>query len=121
METLWQDVRFGFRSLATNPAFTLGAMHSLALGIGANTAIFTVTQAAVWAICWLLNGEAGCCGRSGRRSLWCSTAVNRKIILHIKPYGSISDVVETNHRAWRLTPRRLISGKPSPIERRLHF
>jgi len=45
METLRQDVRFGFRSLAAKPAFTLVAMLSLALGIGANTAIFTVTNA----------------------------------------------------------------------------
>ena len=45
METLWQDVKFGFRSLTANPAFTLVAMLSLALGIGANTAIFTVNNA----------------------------------------------------------------------------
>ena len=42
METVLQDVRYGLRMLFRNPAFTLVAVLSLALGIGANTTIFTL-------------------------------------------------------------------------------
>jgi len=45
VETLWQDLKFGLRLLRFSPAFEAAAILSLALGIGANTAIFQLLDA----------------------------------------------------------------------------
>src|ERR1700720_3059614 len=45
LETVWHDILYSLRGMAKNPAFAITAVLILALGIGGNTAIFTVIRA----------------------------------------------------------------------------
>jgi predicted permease len=57
LETLWQDSCYGLQMLGRNPGFTAVAVLSLALGIGANTAIFSLMDATLFKMLPVQNPE----------------------------------------------------------------
>ena len=48
LETAWQDVRYGARMLLKNPGFSLVAVLSIAIGVGANTAMFSIADGLIF-------------------------------------------------------------------------
>jgi putative ABC transport system permease protein len=57
LEALWRDVRFGFRTLRRSTGYTCAAVGVLALGIGANTALFSVVRGVLLAPLPFANGD----------------------------------------------------------------
>ena len=79
VESIWQDIRYGLRQLFRSPGFTLTAVLTLALGIGANTAIFTLVHAVMLKQLPIANphelyrigeGEYYCCEWGGLEGSW---------------------------------------------------
>src|SRR6201996_3010797 len=78
-ESMWQDVRYGIRQLLRNPGFSIVALLTLALGIGANTAIFTLVHAVMLKqlpiadpqhLYRIGEGEFYCCEWGGLQGSW---------------------------------------------------
>jgi predicted permease len=78
-EFLWQDIRYGMRQLLRNPGFSAVALVTLALGIGANTAIFTLVHAVMLkqlpiahpqTLYRVGEGEYYCCEWGGLEGSW---------------------------------------------------
>src|SRR4051812_46762605 len=74
LENLFQDLRYGARMLVKTPVFTIVAVLTLALGIGANTAIFSLVNALLLRplpfrdagrLVWITNPEASSAGVPG--------------------------------------------------------
>src|SRR5262245_45444126 len=74
METLFHDLRFGFRRLIKTPGFAIIAILSLALGIGANTAIFSLVNMILFRQLPVANPEAvvsvSAVGKEGQLAAW---------------------------------------------------
>ncbi len=78
-ESVWQDVRYGLRQIRRNPGFSIVALVTLALGIGANTAIFTLVHAVMLrelpiahpeTLYRVGEGEGYCCEWGGLEGSW---------------------------------------------------
>src|SRR5581483_6521898 len=115
----WSDLRFGLRQLRLNPMFTIVAVLSLALGIGANTAIFELIDAIRLRSLPVKNPEQLAYldyAKNSRRSGWWSTrsanfpSANWESIRHHQE--AFSDVI-----AWSAKPFNVVpEGKARYVE-----
>ena len=108
MGTFWQDLRYGARSLTRTPAFTAVAILTLALGIGANAAIFSVTRAVLLAPLPYADPERTVAIWS-RWTGWDKTWVSEAELLDYRGARSLRDV-----GAWSTTQANLTGANAEP-------
>ena len=107
IETLWQDLRYGFRLLLKTPGFTFIAVLTLTLGIGANTAIFSVVNAVLLQPLPYANADELVIfyNTEGGDTRWPLSPVN---YLSLKSRNSVfTDVAALSNKGW---PANLTGG-----------
>src|SRR6478672_10379986 len=83
LEATWLDFHFALRQLLKSPAFTAAAVGILALGIGVNAAVFTVTNAVLFRGFRLVNGN------------------DRIVYIHCERNGQYSGVSYPDFHDWK--------------------
>jgi predicted permease len=120
LDSIAQDVRYAVRTLRRSPGFTATAVLSLTLGIGANTAIFSLIDAVMWrtlpirdpAGLWLIGGES-----STYRDTWNGSTyqqfqtMNDNQVADIAAYAPVRLNVRLDGRLEPTAEGQLVSGK----------
>ncbi|MES1260243.1 MAG: ABC transporter permease, partial [Acidobacteriota bacterium] len=130
IETLFRDIRYALRTLRKNPGFTAVAAATLALGIGVNATVFTVTKAALFAgfplvdrndrILYLSSGR-GCCvsypdfedWRAQAKSFAGMAAVHGalRIVSDKSGFAESYDVTEVSADTFRVVGQQPVLGR----------
>jgi len=112
LESIWQDLKHGARLLRLNPGFTIVAVLSLALGIGANTAIFQLLDAVRMRLLPVKNPEqlvevrySGKASRSGRFDSRRPILTNAQWEMLRAQHEPFSGVFAWSARRFNLAPR----------------
>jgi putative ABC transport system permease protein len=118
MQSFWQDLRFAARMLVKNPGFSLAAILTLALGIGGNTAIFTITSAVLLrslpyeAPQQLVVLDAQ---QKDQQSRCCTLGWTDLVRGHNKSFSSVAVAAsDTFNLTGRGEPQQIVAGRVSP-------
>ncbi len=110
---MWKDIRYGLRSLIKHPTFTVVCVGTLALGIGANTAIFTVVNAVVLRPLPFQDAER-------LAMIWTTRDTNQEQPLSFADYNDLKNQTKTFSAVGAASPLWNFTltggGEPEPLQ-----